>query len=475
MTGPAWRVFKSLRSRGLIATLALLAYIALAGAHIAGERERIYDSVGALAQLSRHEKALALAEASVSAALLEVNEASNAALAQPLPPTELRLSMEVAGRLIAALEEFDPGYARPQRAIARSWDTLQAAPARAGWIELRETLGRAASELEIRRARLLEQRDALTTTYQRAYDAVTVETLLLAIVGLAAFGSMAAWFFARLARDIGRLQSHARQIVAGERGVALEVARDDELGALMHAVNRLSVDLDERERRIELDGQRRSHQDKMLAVAALAAGIAHEVNNPLAVVAGCAESLRAAALARDDAAAAAEAEAIAAQAHLAAQAARRLADAASPPTAERDWFDLAALATRTVQWMRYDRRYRGFAFEVQADPALPAVRSSAQVVQQVLMQLLSMVCDALVARGDERAPVRIALARDGAEVALTIASAATLDIARDETLRSIMLARAALEPLAAQLAFSQEGDGREPIKLVLPMDRETAP
>ena len=38
MTGPAWRVFKSLRSRGLMATLALLAYIALAGLYIAGAR-----------------------------------------------------------------------------------------------------------------------------------------------------------------------------------------------------------------------------------------------------------------------------------------------------------------------------------------------------------------------------------------------------------------------------------------------------
>jgi hypothetical protein len=112
---------------------------------------------------------------------------------------------------------------------------------------------------------------------------------------------------------------------------------------------------------------------------------------------------------------------------------------------------------------------------VHSEPALPAVRSLAQVVQQVLMQMLSMVCDALVARGDERAPVRIVLGSDGTAVTMAIESAATLDLTRDETLRSIMLARAALEPLAAQLAFGQEGDGREPIKLVLPMDRETAP
>ena len=34
---------------------------------------------------------------------------------------------------------------------------------------------------------------SLTTAYQRSYDAVTVETMLLSIVGLVAFGSLAAY------------------------------------------------------------------------------------------------------------------------------------------------------------------------------------------------------------------------------------------------------------------------------------------
>ncbi|MDH4289568.1 MAG: hypothetical protein OEV65_12545, partial [Aquincola sp.] len=201
MNHPAWRAFKSLRSRGMIATLALLGYIVLGGLYIAGERSRIDDKVSALAELSRHDKALALAEAAIGGALLEVNESSNAAQGQPAAPADLRLYMESCSKLFAALEPFDPGYTRLQRAIARSYQMVEAAPVRANWIDLREALARASSELEIRRARLGEQRDLLTTAYQRSHDAVTIETLLLSIVGLASFGSLAAWFFARLARD----------------------------------------------------------------------------------------------------------------------------------------------------------------------------------------------------------------------------------------------------------------------------------
>ncbi len=466
---------KSLRARGLLATLALLLYTLLSGLYVAGERARINDSVTALESLSRHEKALALTEAAVSSALIDVNEAGNAEHAATASPNDLRLYMESCAKLFAALEEFDPGYVRLQRAIERSYEGLQALPVRASWIDLREALGRAADDLDIRRAQLAEQRENAVQSYQRSYDAVTVKTMLLSVVGLVAFGTLAAWFFARLARDIGRLEAHARQIVGGTRGVALEVQREDELGRLMHAVNRLSADLDEREQRIELDRQRSAHQDKMLAMGAVAAGMAHEVNNPLMVIAGTAESLKAAALARDDVAAAEEAERIAAHAHRAGQAAQRLADAAAPQPSQRDWIDLPALVQRVVQWMSYDRRYRGFAFDLRVPSDLPAAYSSAEAVQRVLTQMLTLACDALAARGQPRAALTITLARADATVELSLDFPAPLDFSQEEVQRGVLLGRAALAPLGAQLAFGQDGTGDSRIKLALPMDSNETP
>ncbi|MDH5540750.1 MAG: HAMP domain-containing protein [Rhizobacter sp.] len=460
---------KSLRAKALAATVALLLYLLGSVAYVTTERARIYDGIQRLELVSRHEKTLALTEASVGGAIVDVNLASNASAPEPALPEEIRLYMETCTKLFEALDEFDPRYALISRAITRSYAALERAPVRANWIDLRESLRRAADELEIHRGALVEQRDRMNRDYQRQYDTMTIKSLLLSLFGIAAFGAVVAWFFARLTGDIGRLEVHARRIVRGGRGIELPVGREDELGRLMHAVNRMSAELDQHEKQIELEGQRRSHQDKMLAVGALAAGVAHEINNPLTVIAGVAQELKSSSGDGTTTPLADAARLILAQTQRASQAARNLADLAAPQPTEFDWVDVNALVRRVLQLMAYDRRYRHITLDAELAPDVPAVRAVGAAMQQVLMQLLTLGCDALgPATTPRSASVQTLRAADAVDVVLDFP--VRLDFTRQDVQRALLMIRATIEPMGARLALSQDEDPAVRVKLCWPVD-----
>lgn len=454
---------RSLRTKGLLATLVLSVYLLAGGLYVSQERVRLNDIVDTLQELARHEKALALAEAAVGAALVDVNEISSAAQSQPGPPTEITLYMETCTRLFAALDEFDAGYAVLQRGIARSYAVLVEHPVRANWIALRESMNRAADGLEIRRRRLGDQRDALNADYRRDYDRITVESFAIGTFGFVVFGAAAAWFFTRLTGDIRQLETHARGIVRGHRRQTLQVRRHDELGTLMQAVNHMAGELDAREKQIEVEGQRRSHQDKMLALGALAAGVAHEVNNPLAVITGIAQQLQEA-----DARLTEPVEQIIAQARRASQAARDLADLAAPQPADFDWVDLNGIVRRVVQLTGYDKRYRHLPVELVLDPSLPALRSVGAAVEQVLMQVVALGCEACAGMPRGGAPVRVVTMQGAGVARVELDFPAQPDFARADVQRTLLLSRATIEPVGGRLAFGQADSPSLHVTLELP-------
>ena len=114
-------------------------------------------------------------------------------------------------------------------------------------------------------------------------------TVVLMTLGLAFAGSIlgAIWSI----RTLRPLQALARSMEALGRGALhpLNVSRADEIGQLIASFNEMAAEL-ERNRR---QASEMAANEKVLALGRIAAGVAHEVNNPLAGMLNCLSTLRA--------------------------------------------------------------------------------------------------------------------------------------------------------------------------------------
>lgn len=146
--------------------------------------------------------------------------------------------------------------------------------------------------------------------------------MTLLVIGVLMFGAAMGMVVAnkasiRLARPIKELEMLVGRVAAGERGVTIESNSEDEIGDLADAFNRMSMALTRQEeeirglnRSLEQKVQQRTAEleekntlllqtqeelvrvEKLAAIGELAAGVAHEINNPLAIIRGNAELLQ---------------------------------------------------------------------------------------------------------------------------------------------------------------------------------------
>jgi signal transduction histidine kinase len=112
-------------------------------------------------------------------------------------------------------------------------------------------------------------------------EAGALSTLVVGLSGFAAVCLLAGPFLLRFARDLRRLERRAGEISAGNYGEAPDFDREDEIGELGRALNRMADTLAEREEQIESSRNHLFESGKMIALGTFAAGIAHELGNPI--------------------------------------------------------------------------------------------------------------------------------------------------------------------------------------------------
>jgi PAS domain S-box-containing protein len=161
---------------------------------------------------------------------------------------------------------------------------------------------------------------------------------------------------------------------------------------------------------LETTRQQYFHQEKMAAIGQLAAGILHEVGNPIAAIAGAASELQGVTSCGQnpqgdcpyDPTVARNIGLIDEQTTRLAKITREIADFASPRPRERELLDLNSLLQSTARLLTYDRRFRDVNLQLELDPLLPAIVGVADQLTQVFMNLLINAVDACSAAGGQK-------------------------------------------------------------------------
>ncbi len=154
---------------------------------------------------------------------------------------------------------------------------------------------------------------------------------------------------------------------------------------------------------LERTRQQYYHQEKMAAIGQLAAGILHEVGNPIAAIAGAANDMRFSSQLSlkqgendSNLPAVVNRNLLMIEEHTErlAKITRDIADFASPKTRERELTDVNGLIRSTTRLLGYDRRFRRMEIRQHLDTQLPAVEVVPDQITQVLMNLIINSLDA---------------------------------------------------------------------------------
>jgi len=259
----------------------------------------------------------------------------------------------------------------------------------------------------------------LAVRYLLSYDSVDLRLaemrdffLRIALITLVCSLPLVALVARRVTRPIQKLTEGARAVARGDLDSRILIPNRDEIGVLAGAFNDMSEslavsrsELTEKNRALlaaNEELQRIQEQliraERLAAIGQLAAGVSHEIDNPVGIILGYAELLLAD-MAGDDRRRE-DVEAIIAECRRCRRITGGLLGLARSGPVHRQRIDLPDLVTGTVASLQPQKLFKGVRIKISAADSLPPVQGDPDAIRQVLVNLMLNAAQAMGGEGE---------------------------------------------------------------------------
>ncbi len=229
-----------------------------------------------------------------------------------------------------------------------------------------------------------------------------VSLLLLLIIGSALYLSRL------LTIPLKELTESAHKIGEGHLDTPVPRLTKDEIGQLAQAFDEMRVRLKDSYEHLEERVQQRTeelrkaqfqimHQEKMASLGLLAAGIAHEIGNPLTSISSLIQLLKRRA---KDEETREYLNTVLEHINRISSIVRELVDFSRPRSEVEQPTDVNQVIQSAVGIVRFDKRAKKIQLDVELDPHLPSVTLVPDQLQQVVLNILMNALDAMEQQGD---------------------------------------------------------------------------
>lgn len=255
---------------------------------------------------------------------------------------------------------------------------------------------------------------------QEPFDTAARRTggVLLALVGVAAVLSLVLLVVATLwvLQPVGQVVAMSERVVAGDLTARVGIRPPGEMGALCQSVDAMADAVQQREEQLKLTTRQEiGRSEKLASIGRLAAGVAHEINNPLTSVLTFAHLLKEKPSMDDQDQQ--DLDLIIHETTRVADIVSNLLDFARERPPMKEPLDVNDVVRRTVRLIRSQKQFDRITIEEALDEGISRVEGDRNQLQQVLLNLALNSCAAMPGGGS----IRIATSAAGGRVRIEVA------------------------------------------------------